>query len=378
MYKYKSGLLSVKYGVCPNLNLGMTKVLCYNTKMQKDALQRYFLFALLAGSLLLAIFIMFPFLGPVTLAAVVAVVIYPVYSFILKRVGDRQNFAVFLTMLIGTVCIVVPLFFLGARIFQESQGLYGSLSQGEGLVYLDATIGRIQNAVGAYFPNLGTTPFALSENIDAYTRQGLAIIISHLGDIFSGLTSILFDFFIFSIALYYLLRDGAKLRQIIIKLSPLVDTDDETVLKRLGLAVNSVIRGTLTVAIIQGVLATAGFLIFGVPNAVLWGSVTVVSALIPAVGTSLVLIPGIIYLFLSGSTFQAVGLLIWSILAVGLIDNVLGPKLVGKGTELHPLFVMLSVLGGITFFGAIGIFLGPLILSLFFAFVSIYSQTSSV
>ena len=352
--------------------------LCYNIKMQKDTLQRYFLFALLAGSLLLAIFIMFPFLGPITLAAVVAVVIYPVYSFILQRVGNRQSFAVFLTMLIGTVCIVAPLFFLGARIFQESQGLYGSLSQGEGLVYLDATIGRIQNTVGSYFPSLGTTPFALSENIDAYTRQGLAIIISHLGDIFSGLTSILFDFFIFSIALYYLLRDGAKLRQIIIKLSPLVDTDDEAVLKRLGLAVNSVIRGTLTVAIIQGVLATAGFLIFGVPNAILWGSVTVVSALIPAVGTSLVLIPGIVYLFLSGATFQAVGLLIWSILAVGLIDNVLGPKLVGKGTELHPLFVMLSVLGGITFFGPIGIFLGPLILSLFFAFVSIYSQTSSV
>jgi predicted PurR-regulated permease PerM len=352
-----------------------SRVIIY-AQMQREILQRYFLLALLSGSLFLAVLIIIPFFAPLALAAVATVIIYPLYSFFLRKVRGRQNLAVFITMLLVIVCIVVPLFFLGVRVFHESQGLYSSLSQGDGLVYLDATIGRVQNVVGSYLPNTGTTPFTLSENIDAYTKQGLSLIISHLGDLFSSITSLLVGFFIFLIALYYLLRDGAKLKQIIIKLSPLADTDDEAVFKRLEIAVNSVIKGTLTVAIIQGVLATIGFLIFGVPNAILWGTVTVLSALIPAVGTSLVLIPGIIYLFLFGSTFQAVGLLIWSVLAVGIVDNIVGPKLVGKGAALHPLLVMLSVLGGIAFFGPIGIFLGPLVVSLFLAFVSIYSKVA--
>lgn len=344
--------------------------------MKKDSLQRYFLLALLAGSFFLAIFIMLPFFGPLALSAITAVIIYPLYNLILKKVGNRQNLAVSITMLAGTICIIVPLFFIGARIFQESQGLYVSLARGEGQVYLDRTVGRTQNALGEYFPSIKTTPISLSENIDTYTKQGLSIIISRLGAIFSGLASILFSFFVFSVALYYFLLDGAKLKKIIIKLSPLADTDDEDVLRRLELAVNSVIKGTLAVALIQGFLASIGFLIFGVPNAILWGTVTVVSALIPAIGTSLVLIPGIVFLFISGATLPALGLLIWSVLAVGLIDNILGPKLIGKGTELHPLLVMLSVLGGITFFGPIGIFIGPLVISLFFAFVSIYSKNS--
>lgn len=343
--------------------------------MQKDSLPRYFLFALLVGSLFLAIFIMFPFLGPIAFAAVVAVVIYPLYSWILRKIGERQGLAVFLTMLIGIVCIAVPLTFLGTQIFKESQGLYVSLSQGEGRIYLDATIGRAQNALTEFFPSLKTTPVILSENINEYTKQGLATLINHLGEIFSSIASLLFSFFIFSVALYYLLRDGARLKQVIIKLSPLADIDDEAVFNRLERAVNSVIKGILTVALIQGVLASTGFFIFGVPNATLWGTVAVVTALIPAVGTSLVLVPGIVFLFLSGDTLQAFGLLAWAVLAVGLVDNVLGPKLIGKGTELHPLFIMLSVLGGIVFFGPIGLFLGPLTISLFFAFVSIYSKT---
>jgi len=106
----------------------------------------------------------------------------------------------------------------------------------------------------------------------------------------------------------------------------------------------------------------------------LWGVVAALSALIPGIGTSLVLGPGILYLFTVGATTQAVGLLIWSVVAVGLIDNSLGPKLVGKGMRLHPLMVLLSVFGGLAFFGPAGIFLGPLCISLLFALLSIYQH----
>ena len=116
-----------------------------------------------------------------------------------------------------------------------------------------------------------------------------------------------------------------------------------------------------------------GFSIFGVPNPILWGSVAAVAALIPGVGTALVLIPSILYLFFIGETVSASGLLVWGIVAVGLVDNILGPKLVGRGIKLHPFLTLLSILGGISFFGPLGFLFGPLTLSLLFAFLEIYS-----
>ncbi len=116
--------------------------------------------------------------------------------------------------------------------------------------------------------------------------------------------------------------------------------------------------------------------IFGIPNGFLWGTVAAIAALIPGIGTALVFIPAIAFLFFIGNIPQALGLLAWGALAVGLIDNILGPKLVGRGMQLHSLLVLLSVLGEIIFFGPSGIFLGPLSLSLLFVLLSIYADVS--
>ena len=173
-------------------------------------------------------------------------------------------------------------------------------------------------------------------------------------------------------SLYYLLKDGQKLKRAAIEYSPLANIDDEMILKKLELAIGSVIKGNFTIAFIQGILAFIGFTIFGVPNAILWGAAAAVAALIPSVGTALVLLPAVALLFLSGQLFPAVGLLLWGMLAVGLIDNFLGPKLIGRGMKLHPLLVLFSVLGGLVFFGPVGFLLGPIILSLLFALLHIY------
>ncbi len=155
-------------------------------------------------------------------------------------------------------------------------------------------------------------------------------------------------------------------------ISPLAEADDETIFKKLALAVSAVVRGSLIVAFIQGILATVGFMIFGLPNPVLFGTIAAIAALVPGVGTALVLVPAIGYLFLSGNTFGAAGLFIWGTVVVGLVDNFLGPQLIGNKMKLHPLAVFLAVLGGIVFFGPIGIIVGPLVISLFSALLDVY------
>ena len=176
-------------------------------------------------------------------------------------------------------------------------------------------------------------------------------------------------------ALFYLLRDGGKLKQGVIMISPLNDQYDEKIFSKLKQAIRSVVVGSLVVSFIQGLLTGIGFFVFGVPNPALWGSFAVVSALIPGIGTSLVLLPGVLYLFFMSTNLHALGLLIWGIVAVGLIDNYLGPTLVNRGVHIHPFLILLSVMGGLVFFGPIGFIAGPLIVALLFALLEIYKTT---
>ena len=125
-------------------------------------------------------------------------------------------------------------------------------------------------------------------------------------------------------------------------------------------------------AVTQGLLAGIGFTIFGVPNAALWGFITVIAALVPILGTSIVLTPIIIYLFAFDTLFSAIGLLAWGMLAVGLIDNFLGPKLMQRKIRIHSFLILLSVLGGLSLFGPIGFLIGPLFLALLSTLLDIY------
>jgi len=267
------------------------------------------------------------------------------------------------------VLIFTPLVFLVIQILQEAKDLYVSLLTGGGKDSLLNIFNKLAYVSRDYFPDAGE----ISANIDQYLRQGLSWLLNNLGALFSNFANMMVTAFLFIISLYYLLKDGGELRKKVVALSPLRDIDDEAIIRKLELAVSSVIKGNFVIAFIQGVLTAIGFTIFGLPNAVLWGTVAAIAALIPSIGTALVFIPAIILLFISGQVFPAIGLLLWGSLAVGLIDNFLGPKLIGRGMQLHPLLVLFSVLGGIVFFGPIGFVLGPIILSLLFALLDIYS-----
>ncbi|KKW20003.1 MAG: hypothetical protein UY63_C0003G0016 [Parcubacteria group bacterium GW2011_GWA2_51_10] len=344
--------------------------------MDRIKLQPYFLLALLVGALVLTYVIYRPFLAALALAAVLSVIVSPLYQRILRAIPTRDGLAALATVAISVILILVPISFLVSRIAIESEQLYVSLTLLEGRAYLDATLTSLDRTLGTYIPGLSGFSETASADIENYARQGLAWLLRESGRIFSSIAALALNFFIFFIALFYFLRDGGKFKRKVIEFSPLPDSADEKIAQRLEAAIHSVVKGNLAIALIQGVLAAVGFAIFGVPHSILWGTIAAVAALIPGIGTALVIIPAIIFLFVTGSTGAALGLLVWGLLAVGLVDNFLGPKLIGHGMQLHPLLVLLAVLGGILFFGPLGIFLGPLTLSLLFALLSVYSETT--
>lgn len=334
----------------------------------------YFLLALLALVIIVTFFIFAPFLSALVMAAVFAVTLHPVYRWIARRMGKWKGLAALLTVLIAAVGIVTPLSLIGTQVAREATSAYVSFTYGDGKDQIATAVAQLDDLVGKYLPVPLDLSGSFSTDLNAYAEQGLQWILQHSGAAFSGVAGVFLGVFIFLIALYYLLKDGEKLRQFIVALSPLPDSYDELVLLRLGRAVNSVLKGTLTIALIQGVVSALGYALFGVPNPLLWGTVTAIAALVPGVGTALVVTPMVLFLFLTGNVPGAIGLLVWGAFAVGLVDNFLSPYLIGSGSQLHPLLVLISVLGGIGLFGAVGIFLGPLCISLLLALLSVYAD----
>ncbi|MDB5224957.1 MAG: hypothetical protein JWO43_579 [Candidatus Adlerbacteria bacterium] len=341
--------------------------------MTSKKLQPYFLLALIGLALLLAWYIFSPFVVVLAMAAVFGVVLYPLYVHLLRFV-KWEGVAALLTILVGVVCILAPLTYLSFSIAREATGLYASLSDGSGQTYLYTVAAFAQDKINAHFP--GFSSVNIPAAVDAYAKTALSWLAQHLAVVFSGIASLAFSIVIFLVSLYYMLRDGSKLKKAIFEISLLDNKDNAAIFDRLQLGVNSVIKGSLTVALIQGTLTGIGFTLFGIPNSILWGVVAMMTALIPGVGTALVLVPGIVYLFITGNTGAGIGLTVWGVAGVGLIDNFLGPRLVSHGIQLHPLIVLLSVFGGIGFFGAAGVFLGPLCISLLFGLVAVYAKLS--
>ncbi len=329
----------------------------------------YFLLVLLAGIFVLAFFIFKPFLYALILAIVFAIVFEPLHKKILAMTRDRKGLAALLTAISVLIIVIAPLSFLSIQIFQEATELYSSLARNGGATNLSRGLEDVVNNITKFSP----VPIEFSVDINQYLKQGLSWLLQHLGPLFASVAKAMVNVFIFFLALYYLFKDGHKLKKAVVALSPLQDIHDEIIFSKLALAINSVIKGSFVVALVQGTLTAIGFVIFGVPNATLWGSVAAIAALIPGIGTALVLLPAILYLYFSGEALSAAGLLVWGVVAVGLVDNFLGPKLVERGMRLHPFLILLSILGGMGFFGPIGFLLGPLVLSLLFALLEIYS-----
>ncbi len=340
--------------------------------MKGTQAQYYFLLALLTGAVWVAFLVVKPFFSALALGAVFAVVLQPVYRRILRSVGGKPSLAALSTVAVSVVIVLIPVIFVSLQLLKEAQTLYTSLNDTDTQRVFSQWVAVNGPKADHYIPNASQSLRELSASFDDYARTAASWIVLNIGAAFSSIASLFLDLFIFFVTLYYLLRDGGRLKQYLIELSPLNDSDDEHIVNKLEVAVNSVVKGKLAIAVIQGVLAGIGLAIFGVPNPVVWGLVAVVVSLIPPVGTALVLVPSIAYLMIAGALPSAIGLTVWAV-GVSVIDNVIGPRLIGGGMQIHPLLVLLSVLGGLALFGPVGLFLGPLSIALLLALLSLHA-----
>ena len=338
--------------------------------MQQRHFQNVFFFGLLAVAFALVARLFRPYLTPLLFAATLAIIFWPLHRRLRVWLG-HGTIAAFVSMLIVLSGVLLPIFALTATAVLEAQQLVIRLQQG-GLFdrVLQQLIDLPENFFGKISPSFD--PAAL--NVDEYIGQALRFFISHAAGILSSVAGTFIHIVVFLYGLYYFFKEGDKLPKLFAQLSPLPNHYDAKIIARVRLMVTSVILGALLLAVIQGVLTGVGFLMFGVPGAVLWGMVTVPISFVPWLGTATVIVPAVIYLFVGGHTGTAIGLTLWGVLVVGLIDNLLNPEFIGSRVRINPLLVLVSVLGGLQVFGVVGFVAGPIILSVFLALLEIYQQ----
>jgi len=198
------------------------------------------------------------------------------------------------------------------------------------------------------------------------------LIVGGLSQATLGTANFLFMTFVFLYTVYFLQMDGPKLIRKILYYLPLNGDDESLMLNKFTSVTRATMKGTMMIGLLQGVLAGGAFAVAGIDNAVFWGTIMAVLSVIPSVGSALVWLPASIILILQGSIGAGVGLLVFCGLIVGSLDNVLRPILVGKDTKMHELMIFFGTLGGIFMFGIAGIFIGPLIASLFVTVWELY------
>jgi predicted PurR-regulated permease PerM len=324
----------------------------------------FFSLLLLAGYMVWRI--VAPFFSALALAAIIVTICYPLFERIVRIVPKRsRSLAALLATLTVIVVVVLPLTLISTVLVRETVSFYQSIGTGQELP-VEQYINQLETYVRTYVPEFEI-------NLTAQLRESAAWLTQNLGAIFAGTVSTLFLLVIALISSFYFFRDGREFLALAIKISPLPEHEDSVIFARLTQAVRSVVMGTVLVALIQGTLAAIGFTIFGVPQAVLWGSLAAVGALIPGVGTMVVTVPAVAYLFfIADAPGAAIGLLIWGAVVVGTIDNFIGPYLMSRGNNLHPFFTLIGVLGGMALFGPIGFIIGPVIMVLFMVLLELY------
>jgi len=336
--------------------------------MQQALLRKLFFTILLLASLTLVIIIFLPFFVPIAIAATVAVMVYPVYHWMEATVKNK-NIAALFTVVLTIIVLLIPLGIIGLLIARETADLYTQITSGQPQ-FTSIVFRTIEDMIQRYAPTMQI-------NLTSYAGQSLQWIVGNIQTVFAGTASTILALFLGVITYYYLLKDGKKFIQKLTTLSPLTQAEEKQIIERLQRTINSVVRGSIIIALLQGIVTGIGLAIFGVPNAILLGSIAGIGALIPTVGTAIVIAPVIVYLFVIQDYTAAIGMLIWGSTAVGLIDNLLHPILVGKGMSIHPLFIFFAVLGGIAIFGISGFILGPLVVGFFFALLDVYAEEVS-
>ncbi len=335
-----------------------------------------FFFIILAGLLLLTWTVFKPFVIFMVTGVFVAVLALPVDKF-WERLFPNRVAAIF-TMVTLLVIFLMPLTAIGLALANDAQSLAESIQSGEAQERFDTYVASptFQRVLELMYPDNTTDErnATLQEQVDTLQEQAIEQLTNFAKSVATALPSVFVAITVILFVVYYVLTDGEKLVGYLRRAAPLPVAQVDTLMREAHNGLKAVFVGQVLTSLIQGGLGGVGFLIAGVPGAVLWASVMAVLSLLPVVGAFLVWVPVAVFMLISGDLWQGFFLLGWGVLIVSQVDNLIRPRLIGNRAQIHPLFVLIGVLGGVAAFGFIGLFLGPVLVGVTLSVLKVWEN----
>jgi predicted PurR-regulated permease PerM len=332
--------------------------------MEKDFPHIFFLLLVLLVS---AAFIglIGEFLMGIFWAVVLAIIFYKTFDRLKLRFNGRENLAAFLTLIFIILIVIIPVLIIGSSVVSESIYYFGKVESKE--IQLQETIDSIRNSIPideAFLEKYGISLDKLKDTANDFAANASKVIASQALKFTQNIFSFFLQASIMLYVLYFFLRDGKQIIDGIIWVLPIGDEKERALIKRFESVARATVKGSLLVAILQGTIGGLLFLAVGIPAAMLWGVIMIFLSLLP-IGSTIVWLPAAIILFFQGAVAKAVIIILVGSLVIGLADNILRPRLVGQDTKMPDYLILISTLGGISWFGLSGFVIGPVIAALF-------------
>ncbi len=314
------------------------------------------------------------FLMAIFMAGLFSAMVHPTYTWLNHKLDDRENLASILTVLGIILLVLIPLTALIGVIISQAISVGQSVTPWvQGFIDEPTALTVLLEKVPYYEDILPYRDVIIQK-----AGELVGTVTKYLIDSLSSFTkltmNVIFSSIIMLYVMFYFLTMGDILLKKILYFLPLDDDDEQRLLNRFTSVTRATIKGTLIIGMIQGTICGIAFAIAGIEGPAFWGSVMAVMSIVPAFGTAIIWFPALIILALTSDWTGVITLGVLCGALAGNLDNIIRPRLVGKDTEMHDLFVLFGTLGGLTMFGLLGIIIGPIVAALFITIWEIYED----
>jgi len=305
---------------------------------------KYFLLAFFVFIFYFSFKIIQPFIITILGAVILAYIFSPMFHFLQKRIKNKTLTAIIVVSL-TIVILVLPLIFTITLLQKEAANINQDQLKTALTVFLKDYFGA-----------------KTEEYIVQFLEIGVRFIQELWGQLLYSLPTKILGFFVLIFTYFYLIRDGDAIISKTVEFIPLRKEIKERFMKEFKDITHSTVYGLVIGGFVQGVLGALGFFLFGLPNPLLWGLVMMILSILPFLGPIIIWGPAALYLLITGSTTPGILLMVYGAFMT-ILENVMRPKIISGRTNMHPILVIIGLLGGLKVFGIVGIILGPLILS---------------
>jgi predicted PurR-regulated permease PerM len=321
--------------------------------------------------------ILLPFFGAIFWGTILAILFQPMQRWLTIKFGKRRNLAALTTLVLAVLIVIVPLILVAGTLAQEISLAYAQIKSGQPnfTLYFQQMVHAlptsVQNLLGRF--GLDDIP-GIQRRLTAGAAQISQFVAEQALSIGQNTFQFMISFGVMLYLVFFLLRDGGEIGRRIRRALPLDEAHKQHLIAKFTTVVRATVKGNIAVAAVQGLLGGVIFWILGIQGSLLWGVLMAFLSLLPAIGAALIWAPAAAYLLLTGDIWRGVILIVFSVVVIGLVDNVLRPILVGKDTKMPDRVVLISTLGGMALFGINGFVIGPLIAALFMASWDLFAQ----